>query len=79
MGLCHFVDLSFNFLVWVQLVSFGLTDRFGLVSWVLVYRYLVDESLTNDFGFMVWVYVQLVHVGADLIGTDAISSTVIYI
>lgn len=45
----------------------------------MVYRYLVDESLTNDFGFMVWVYVQLVHVGADLIGTDALSSTVIYI
>lgn len=30
MGLCHFVDLSFNCLVWVQLVRFGLTDRFGL-------------------------------------------------
>lgn len=28
---------------------------------------------------MVWVYVKLVHVGADLIGTDVTSSTVIYI
>lgn len=37
------------------------------------------QSLTNNFGFMVWVYVQLVHVGADFIGTDVTSSTVIYI